>query len=59
MCLPSGRLVFMDLQQIDRLFAQTLAGDYDDESPWNAVRALHGIGSRGVFDRAVQVEQFG
>jgi HEAT repeat protein len=43
----------MDLQQMDRLFAQTLTGDYDDESPWNAVRALHGIGSREVFDRAV------
>jgi HEAT repeat protein len=43
----------MDLQQMDRLFAQTLTGDYDDESPWNAVRALHGIGSREVFHRAV------
>ena len=44
----------MDLQEMDSLFAQTLTGDYDDESPWNAVHTLHGIGSRGVFDRAVQ-----
>jgi len=44
----------MDLGQMDGLFAQTLTGDYDDESPWNAVRALHGIGSREVFNRAVQ-----
>lgn len=40
--------------QIDELFAQTLTGDYDDESPWEAVRTLHGLGSRQVFDRAAE-----
>jgi HEAT repeat protein len=42
----------MGLEQIDEVFAETLTGDYDDESPWDAVRTLHGIGSREVFDRA-------
>jgi HEAT repeat protein len=41
-------------QQIDEIFGQTLAGDYDDESPWEAVRRLHIIGSREVFDRAAE-----
>lgn len=42
----------MGLEHIDELFAQTLTGNYDDESPWNAVRKLHNLGSREVFDRA-------
>jgi HEAT repeat protein len=42
----------MGTDQLDEIFAQTLTGDYDDESPWNAVRKLHNIGSRQVFDRA-------
>src|SRR5689334_25282396 len=42
----------MDSREIDQLFAQTLKGDYDDESAWEAVRALRRIGSREVFDRA-------
>lgn len=37
---------------IDDLFAQTLQGDYDDEAPWEAVRALRRIGTRRVFERA-------
>src|SRR4029077_3910817 len=41
-------------QQVDEIFGQTLAGDYDDESPWEAVRRLHRIGTREVFDRAAQ-----
>jgi HEAT repeat protein len=44
----------MDPKQIDEIFAQTLTGDYDDELPWEAVRTLHGIGSREVFDRAAE-----
>ena len=40
--------------EIDELFAQTLAGDYDDESPWQAVRQLHNHGNRAIFDRALQ-----
>ena len=39
---------------IDDLFARTLAGDYDDDAPWEAVDALRRIGSREVFDRATE-----
>jgi HEAT repeat protein len=39
---------------IDELFAQTLVGDYEDEAPWRAVRELRRIGSREVFDKAVE-----
>jgi HEAT repeat protein len=42
----------MGQDQIDEIFAQTLTGDYDDESPWNSVRKLHHVGSRQVFYRA-------
>lgn len=38
---------------IDRIFARTLIGDYEDDAPWEAVRELHRIGTREVFDRAV------
>jgi HEAT repeat protein len=38
--------------EIDQLFTQTLTGDYDDESAWEAVSALRRIGNRAVFDRA-------
>jgi HEAT repeat protein len=44
----------MSSQEIDELFAQTLRGDYDDNLPWEAVRALRGIGTREVFDRAAK-----
>src|SRR5260370_1738992 len=44
----------MGPEQIDEIFAQTLTGDYDDESPWDAVGALHRIGSREVYDRAAE-----
>lgn len=37
---------------IDALFAQTLTGAYDDDAPWEAVRRLHEIGSREVFEKA-------
>jgi len=39
---------------IDELFAQTLKGDYDDDKPWNAVQSLRRIGTRQVFDKAVE-----
>lgn len=39
---------------IAKLFAETLAGDYDDDAPWTAIHALHEIGSRAVFDIAAQ-----
>jgi hypothetical protein len=31
-----------------------LTGDYDDESPWEAVRTLRRIGDREVCDRAAE-----
>lgn len=37
---------------VDELFAQTLGGAYDDDAPWEAVRRLHGMGSREVFEKA-------
>jgi len=39
---------------IDELFAQTLQGDYDDHEPWDAVQSLRRIGTRQVFDKAVE-----
>jgi HEAT repeat protein len=42
----------MGPEQMDELFAQTLTGDFDDQSPWEAVQALRRIGSREVFERA-------
>jgi len=41
-------------RDIDELFAQTLQGDYDDHEPWDAVQSLRRIGTRQVFDRAVE-----
>lgn len=41
-------------QEIDRLFAQMLSADYDDESAWDAVSALRVLGTREVFDRAAE-----
>ena len=37
---------------IAQLFAETLAGDYDDDAPWKAIHKLRQIGSRAVFDMA-------
>lgn len=37
---------------IDELFAQTLKGD--DDKPWDAVQSLRRIGTRQVFDKAVE-----
>lgn len=42
----------MDSQQMDKIFAQTLVGNYDDDEPWEAVRTLRLTGSRKVYDRA-------
>jgi len=44
----------MVLAQIDDIFAQSLLGEYDDDAPWEAVRTLHGIGSREVFEHAAE-----
>jgi HEAT repeat protein len=42
----------MTPEQISEIFAQTLAGDYNDDLPWQAVRTLQTAGSREVFERA-------
>jgi HEAT repeat protein len=39
---------------IDELFAQTLAGDYEDETPWEAVHALRRLGTQEIFDKAAK-----
>lgn len=44
----------MIVEQLDDIFAQTLVGDYDDDSPWEAVKTLRKIGSRAVFERAAE-----
>jgi len=44
----------MGSEQMDEIFSQTLTGEYDDESPWDAVRTLHRTGSREVCDRAAE-----
>jgi HEAT repeat protein len=44
----------MTPEEIDQLFARTLSDDYEDEAPWDAVRALRHLGSREVFDRAAE-----
>jgi HEAT repeat protein len=44
----------MTSQEIDDLFARALYGEYEDDSPWEAVSTLRRIGSREVFDRAVE-----
>ena len=41
-------------QDIDALFAATLRGGYDDEEPWDAVRALRRMGTRLTFVRAAE-----
>jgi HEAT repeat protein len=39
---------------IDSLLNRALAGDYDDDAPWEAVRELRNIASRKVLQRAVE-----
>lgn len=42
----------MTSPSIDELFASTLEGDYDDDAPWEAIRALRKLGTRDVFEIA-------
>jgi HEAT repeat protein len=42
----------MTVPEIDELFAQALTGDYEDDAPWEAIRALRRIGNRQVFEKA-------
>ena len=37
---------------IEAFFERTLVGACDDDAPWEAVRDLHTIGTRDVFDKA-------
>jgi HEAT repeat protein len=37
---------------IDDLFGCTLKGGYDDDAPWEAIRALRRLGTRDIFDMA-------
>ena len=48
-----GRLSVMP-DDLAELFARTLEGNYEDEKPWEAVRELHRLGSREVFERAAE-----
>lgn len=41
------------MQSVDELFA-IVVREQDDDSRWNAIRALHALGSREVFDRALK-----
>jgi HEAT repeat protein len=38
---------------MDELFQRTLAGNYDDDEPWESVRELQTAGGREVFEKAV------
>lgn len=40
--------------EIEELFAKTLYGDYEDDAPWEAVRALRRLGTREVFVKAAE-----
>lgn len=44
----------MDVAQIDELFAQTLAGDYEEDAPWEAVGKLRNLGTRQIYERAAE-----
>ncbi len=44
----------MKTETVNEVFARTLAGDYDDDAPWEAVRELQELGTRAVFDRAAE-----
>jgi HEAT repeat protein len=42
----------MTPEELDRLFAETLQVEYDDDQHWSAIRALYRRGDREIFDRA-------
>ena len=44
----------MTAPDINAFFAATLAGDYEDDAPWEAVRTLRRIASREVFNLAAE-----
>jgi hypothetical protein len=42
----------MTTEEIETLFAATLTGEYDDDAPWETVKALRLNGNREIFDSA-------
>jgi len=49
----------MSEPDVQLLFRQTLAGDYDDDAPWEAVGQLRQLGTREVFELARQWSESG
>ena len=52
---PEALLTAMTTGEIEELFARVLTGDYEDESSWEAVRALQLVGTREVFEKAAEL----
>jgi HEAT repeat protein len=42
----------MTTEEIDKLFANTLLGNYDDDAPWAAVSQIQSNGNRYIFEKA-------
>ncbi len=42
----------MSTPQVDKLFQESILGNYDDEEPWNAVCELRQLGTREVFEQS-------
>jgi HEAT repeat protein len=53
-CVPYMQSSVMTSEHIDELFAKTLIGDYEDDAAWKAVHELRRVGSREVFEKAVE-----
>ena len=48
------KLAVMASLEIEKLFADTLSGNYEDDAPWEAVSALRRAGTREVFEKAAK-----
>src|ERR1700760_4789995 len=44
-------------ESVDDLFTACLAGDREDDAAWSAVKKLHFLGTREVFDKATDLTQ--
>ena len=44
----------MTAEDIEDLFVRSLQGDYDDDSPWEAVHSLRQAGTREIFEHAAR-----
>jgi hypothetical protein len=47
-----GLGIDMSTDEIEKLFAETLLGDYDDDAPWAAVSQLRLNGNRYIFEKS-------